>query len=389
VAIEHIKDPEIYFSQKESSMNTRNLWLVSTCFLLLGLLATACGGAPATQVATIQAPDTQAPATQEPVPQESQANAPTSVQFCTMYSTSIKDNGWDRSAHESFLRFQENPGIDIKVLDLKWTEGLYGDEAESAMRAFAESGECDIIWGQGGYNDIIKNVSGDYPKVMFVEVGSGIIEALDNHYHVMHRCFDGMYVLGVLAGKLTKGSAIGAVGTYPAEDVNDAMNGFFDGAKSVNPSLKQKVAFINSWYDPAKAGEAASAQIAAGADQIFMFGENFEVCGENQIMCYGPYIDYSKIYPEAALGSFVSDWEPYYKYALTEWYKVQTTGVKFDGKPYGFTGSMANGGCDVVLSEALVPTLPEDALKLFEDTRQAVKDGTLEVPLDISEPKSE
>lgn len=371
-------------------MNVKKLllWIISL-ILLASVVASCGGGAAPVAEEPAEEPVVEEVATVEELADDEGIESPKQVQFCTMYSTSITDNGWDRSSHESFLRFQQNPGIDIQVLDLKWIEGLYGDEAEAAMRAFAESGECDILWGQGGYNDIIKNISGDYPDMMFVEVGSGLIEAKGNHYHVMHRCYDGMYVLGVLAGHLAKGSAIGAVGTYPAEDVNDAMNGFFDGAQSVNPDLKQKVAFINSWYDPALAGEAANAQIAAGADQIFMFGENFEVCGENNIMCYGPYIDYSKIYPEAALGSFLSTWEPYYSYALNEWYKVQTTDAEYSGEPYGFTGMMANGGCDVALSEELASTLPEDALQAFNDTRLAVLDGTLVVPLDISEPKSE
>jgi len=371
-------------------VNTKKGLLIIAMVILMAILVTACGGgatdaveAPAEEVSEETVEEVSA----EPV-EEAAMETPKQIQFCTMYSSSITDNGWDSSSHQSFLRFQENPGLEIEVLDLKWTEGLWGDEAEAAMRAYAESG-CDIIWGQGGYNDIINNVRDDYPEVMIVEVGSGLIDARDNNYHFVHRCHEGLYTLGVLAGTLSEGTAIGAVGTYPAEDVNDAINGFFDGAKSVKPDLKQKVAFINSWYDPGLAGEAAMAQIAAGADFIFMFGENFDVCRENSIYCYGPYIDYSKIYPDAALGSFISTWEPGYDWALEEWYKVQTTEAEFAGEPYGMTGSMVNGVCDVVLSETLIPTLPEEALQLFYDTRQAILDGTLEVDLDISEPKSE
>lgn len=360
-------------------MNTSKMWRILISVAILALLVTAC------------APAADEPVADEPVDEpaeEPMAEAPTQVQYCSMYSTSITDNGWDRSGHESFLRFQANPPVDIEVLDLKFTEGLWGDEAAAAARAYAESG-CDIIWMHGGYNDIINDIQDDYPDVMLVEVGSGIISARDNNYHFVQRCNDGMYALGVLAGHLTTGGAIGAVGTFPAEDVNDNMNGFFDGAKSVNPDLAQKVAFINSWYDPVMAGEAANAQVAAGADFVFMLAENFEVCTENDILCFGPYIDYSEIYPDAALGSFLASWDPAYEWTLENWYEVQTTDAEFAGEAYGLTINMLNGGCDVVLSDELAATLDPEAVQAFEDTRQAILDGELVVELDISEPQSE
>ena len=143
---------------------------VVSLLIVIGLILASCA---APTEAPTQPSVTEPPATQEPVVVEPTATEPTvvepttesptvdipkQVQFCSMYTTSITENGWDRSGYESFLRFAKNPGMDIEVKELKFTEGLYGDEADAAMRAFAESG-CDIIWGHGGYNDIVIPIS--------------------------------------------------------------------------------------------------------------------------------------------------------------------------------------------------------------------------------------
>ena len=305
-------------------------------------------------------------------------------------SVFLVDNGWDRSSHESFLRFAESSYKGIEVLELKYNEGLWGDEAEAAMRAYAEGG-CDIIWAQGGYNDILLNVSKDFPEVMFFEVGSGFIaEAeLRNKYHYMYRCYDGAYLMGVLAGLMTEGEVIGAAGGFPAEDVNDVINGFFEGAKSVKPELKQKVGFINSWYDPVAAGEVAEAHKAAGADQLYMAAENFDVCGPDQgAMCYGPYIDFSEYYPGAVMASFIAEWVPAYEWAMDEWIKAKATG-EWSGKLPGFENNMATGACDVKLGGGIEETLPSEVLEQYNATREGILDGSIAPTLNIEEPQSE
>lgn len=367
-------------------MYRNKLLFVLSMLVAMGLLITSC--AAPTQPPPTEPPTVVEPAAVEPAATEPAVAVPTQVQFCSMYSTSITENGWDKSGYQSFLRFAENSGMDIQVLPLKFTEGLYGDEADAAMRAFAESG-CDIIWGHGGYNDIIIEVAKAYPDVMFIEVGSGLISAEGNHYHYMNRCYDGSYLMGVLAGLMTKGTAIGAVGGFPAEDVNDNINGFFEGAKSVNPELKQKVSFINSWYDPVAAGELAEAQKAAGADQLFMLAENFDVCGSGKgAMCYGPYIDFSEMYPGAVMASFTTTWEPAYEWALQEWVTAKTTGV-WNGHPYGFENNMATGACTIVLGAGIEATLPPEVLTQYEATFDGIMDGSIVPTKNIEEPVSE
>lgn len=73
----------------------------------------------------------------------------------------------------------------------------------------------------------------------------------------------------MLAGGLTKSNTIGVVGGLPVPEVNRIVNAFIAGAHEINPEVEVKTTFINSWFDPAAAKEAALAQIDAGADVLF------------------------------------------------------------------------------------------------------------------------
>ena len=91
----------------------------------------------------------------------------------------------------------------------------------------------------------------------------------DNYIH------EPSYLTGMIAGGMTKSNKIGMVGGFAIPEVNRLMNAFMDGAKSVNPKVEFIVTFINSWYDPPKAKEAAFAMIDKGAD--VMYAERFGV----------------------------------------------------------------------------------------------------------------
>ena len=127
----------------------------------------------------------------------------------------------------------------------------------------------DIIFGDAfGNEEAVRRVAKDFPKIAFV-FGSGggpsdpNVSVFDNWIH------EPAYLCGMLAGGLTKTGTIGVVGGYPVPEVNRLVNAFIAGAKEINPEAKVLVTFINSWFDPAAAKEAALAQIDAGADVLF------------------------------------------------------------------------------------------------------------------------
>ena len=110
----------------------------------------------------------------------------------------------------------------------------------------------------------------------------------------------------MVAGKLTKTNVIGGVGSHPVPSASRLLNGFYLGAKEVNPKVKIKAAFINSWYDPTKTKEAALAQIEAGADCLL--NERYgviEACEKTGKLAFGMMEDQQKIAPQTVVASAV------------------------------------------------------------------------------------
>lgn len=315
-----------------------------------------------------------------------QAENPTKVKIAGVLSAG-KEAPWETSFINSMNRvIAAGPhGLDVEV---EYTENVY-DNAEQVFRTYAETGEYDIIFGDTAYADAIEKVKGDFPNIMFVMSGSGNRGLGDNAYWVFIHAHEPAYVMGEMAGKLTKSNVVGAVSTYPAEDTNDQLNAFFAGAKSVNPNVKQKITYIQSWYDPTKANEATAAQIAAGADMIYQMSGTFEVCEQKEIGCFGNYVDMSAFAPKSVVASATVNWDPQIDWVIDQWWNAKTTGAKFDAPkdPKWFTWKEGSG--DVVVGQGWAAKLPEDVKKMMDDSIAAIKSGAKKVELNLSEVKSD
>lgn len=298
-----------------------------------------------------------------------------------------KEAPWEKSLIDSFNRMIEAKphGLEISV---DYTENVY-DNAEQVFRTYADTGDYDIIFGDTAYADAIEKVMADYPETMFVMSGSGNRGLGANAYWIFIHAHEPAYAMGTLAGKLTKSNVIGVISTFPAEDTNDQINAFIAGAKEANPEAKAKVTFIQSWFDPQKSNEATTAQIAAGADQIYQMSGAFEVCQQKKVGCYGNYIDMSSVAPDAIVASAVAKWDPHVNWIIDQWWNTKTTGAAFDAPKESKWFGWKDGGGDLVINPAMADKIPAEARSAAEQTAVAIKSGTKQVPLDLSEPKSD
>jgi basic membrane lipoprotein Med (substrate-binding protein (PBP1-ABC) superfamily) len=150
--------------------------------------------------------------------------------------------------------------------------------------------------------DYIKQIQDTYPNVLFAHSGGGGTSLGKNSVHVWDLVYEATYLEGMIAGMMTKTNVIGFVGSFPSEEVNEEANAYIRGAKDVNPDVKAKVTFINSWYDPDKAKEAAVAQIAAGADFILpTIPGAYGTMEEAGINGFGNYVDQTSMAPNSIL----------------------------------------------------------------------------------------
>lgn len=315
-----------------------------------------------------------------------QAQAPNDLNIAVILSAGV-ESPWDGTLISALERAKEAKPHD---LDISWTytDPLWGDEAGDAMRLFAETGEYDIIWAHSSYSDQVKKMQAEFPETMFVVVGSGNEGLGGNQYWVYKRIHEAAYAVGVLAGHMTQTGTLGVVGTFPADDVNDEINAFFAGARSVKPELSQKVAFIESWYDPGKAAEMTQAQISTGADMILSLASNFAPCTENNLLCFGNFGDMASFAPETVLTSALAHWDPDLEWIIGEWYGVKAEGKAFNGNTELKYHGLAEGGSAVAPFYGLEGKVPAPAMEAFKTTLADISSGALVVPVDVSAPVS-
>lgn len=283
------------------------------------------------------------------------------------------------------IKAEKPHGLDI---NFKNVDGVWGEQAGDAMKLLAKTGKYQIIWAHSSYSDQVAALKDEFPEILFVVVGSGNKGLGGNVYWDFKRAHEPSYLLGVMAGRLTKSNTIGVVGQFPSEDVNDQINGFFSGAKSVNPDIKHKIAFIESWYDPAKAEQFTNAQIAAGADLTFQLVASFETCEKAGIMCFGNYQDEGMTAPKSVVASALISWKPDLEWIINEWWNHKTKGTPYDGNIEPRWFSMAEGGSALSGYNAYAAELPAELKDEIEGLRSKIESGALVIPVDLSVPTS-
>ncbi len=261
-----------------------------------------------------------------------------------------------------------------------FSENVANTDYERVMREYAEQG-MDLVVGEAfAVERAARKVAAEYPDTAFL-MGSSFGPAQPNFSVFDNWIHEPSYLTGMIAGATTKSNVIGMVGGYAIPEVNRLMNAFMEGATSVNPDVKFLVTFINSWYDPPKAKEAAFAMVDKGAD--ILYAERFGVSDaakEKGLLAIGNVIDTAGDYPGTILSSALWHMEPTVDRAIEA-----VIAESFEPADYGPYSFMSYGGGSFVVDESLAP---EDAVASAKAKEQEIKDGLFRVNVNDSEPKS-
>jgi basic membrane lipoprotein Med (substrate-binding protein (PBP1-ABC) superfamily) len=186
--------------------------------------------------------------------------------------------------------------------------------------------------------------------------------------------YESAYLCGVIAGMMTESNILGAVGAFPVPNVNSAFNAYKRGALSVNPKCKVKFSYIESWFDPVKAKEAALAQIAAGVDFIMEERDGaIQACQDKGVYAFGLFMDKHKLAPDTVVTCAVNDWAP----ALKEAFDGALSG-NFLAKDY--TKCFAEGGSHLAPYYNFTDKIPPEVKKKIAKLTHDIKEGRLVIP---------
>jgi basic membrane protein A len=332
--------------------------LVAMLVTMVSCAAPAPTAAPTQAPAPAQAEPTKAP---EPTPAPA-AEEPALIGFA--YVGPISDGGWTMT--HDFGRLAVEKAFPGKVKTAYVESMPYSDEASRALEQFVADG-AKMIFINSEYADFVTKVADKHPDVAFLECDGHRTSKNEIWYYVNH--WDPAYLIGMAAGLMTKSNKLGYIGSYPVQSVYADANAFLMGARSVNPDATVQVVLIDSWFDPAKAAQAANALIDGGADFVFDIMDEtaaLQVEEKRGVWAATWNTDQRKAAPTKYVSSVSLNWEDFY-----------TSEVKamFDGTWKGDRSVLLGLG-EGVDRDAWGPNVPKDVQEKVDAVREKMmKEG--------------
>jgi simple sugar transport system substrate-binding protein len=293
------------------------------------------------------------------------ASAADKLKVGFIYLGPVGDLGWTYQHDLGRLAMVKEFGDKVETTFLENVSE--GPDSERSIEQLARAGNKLIFTTSFGYMEPTLKVAKKYPKIHF-EHATGYKRA-ENMSTYSGRFYEGRYIQGQIGAKMSKAGVLGYIGSFPIPEVISGINATMIGAQTVNPNIKVKIIWVNSWFDPGKEADAAKALIDQGADVIMQHTDSpapMQVASERGKLAFGQDSEMIKFGPKAQLTSIMDNWGPYY----IERVKAELDGTwKSEDNWDGLKQKM------VVM--APYTNMPDDVKKAAEETEAAIKDGKL------------
>ncbi len=285
------------------------------------------------------------------------------------YVGPVGDGGWT-FAHDNARKAVEAEFGD-KVATSFVEKVPEAADAERVFRDMVGQGNKLIFGTTFGYMEPMLKVATDIKDVKF-EHATGYKQA-DNMRTYDSRTYEGAYMAGVIAGKMTKTNVLGVVGSIPIPEVIRNINAFTLGAQSSNPKVKTKVVWVNEWFNPPKETEAAQSLINGGVDVLMQNTDSsavLQTAEKNGKYAFGWDSDMTAYGPKAHLASAIINWAPYYIKAVGE-----ALDGSWQGNQHNWWG-VKEGAIDIV---SIADSVPAETKEAIAKVKAGLKDGSFAI----------
>ncbi|MEI6600006.1 MAG: BMP family ABC transporter substrate-binding protein [Comamonadaceae bacterium] len=327
---------------------------------LTAVASAALVGCGKKEAAAPAAPAASAPAAAASAPKAE----PLKIAFA--YVGPVGDGGWTFAHDNGRKALEKEFGDKIKT---SFVESVpESADAERVIRDMVGQGNKLIFGTTFGYMETMLKVAADSKDVK-LEHATGYKQA-ENMRTYDSRTYEGAYMAGVIAGKMTKTNTLGVVASVPIPEVVRNINSFTLGAQSSNPKIKTKVVWVNEWFNPPKETEAATSLINGGADVLFQNTDSPAVLKTAEAKgkrAFGWDSDMTAYGPKAHLASAVINWGPYY---------IKATKEALDGTWKGGTGAwwgVKEGAIDIV---SIAEDVPAETKAKVAEVKKGLADGS-------------
>ena len=244
------------------------------------------------------------------------------VKAAFVYVTPVFEAGWTHQHDQGRKAGEKALGAGVKTTVVD--NVAEGADSERVVRDLAQQGHDVIFTTSFGYMEPTLKVAKEFPNVKFESITG---YKTDVNVSVANaRYYEGRYLAGVAAGRMTQSNVAGYVAGFPIPEVLQGLNAFTLGMRSVNPKAQVKVIWLNTWFDPAKERDAAFALFNQSVDVItFHTASNAVMVAaqERGKMAIAYHSDMRKVAPDAQLMAVTHEWGAYYTQRVSDVQKGQ------------------------------------------------------------------
>ena len=244
-------------------------------------------------------------------PAAAKAAAPEPLRIGFVYVTPVLGAGWTHQHDQGRLAVQAALGKRVQTTVV--ADVPESADAERVIRDLAQTGHQLIFTTSFGYMEPTLKVARDYPGVKFESITGYQQEA--NVATANARYYEGRYLSGIAAGRMSKAGVAGYVAGFPIPEVLQGINAFTLGMRSVNPQAVVKVVWLDTWFDAPREREAAMALLDQGADVLsFHTATNAVMVAaqERGKLAVAYHSDMRSVAPDAQIVAVTHQWGRYY-----------------------------------------------------------------------------
>lgn len=291
-------------------------------------------------------------------------------------SGGVNDQSFNQSAWEGLEALaEENDAIEVNYLESA-TDADYA----SNIQTFIDDGYDLIICGGFMLASATREAAEANPDQKFAIVDDASNADLPNVACLMFSQEQASYLVGVVAGMMTKTKKVGYVQGVVTDTMNLFGYGYIAGVHSVDPDIEVMQFNVNSFTDPATASAGATDMITNGADIIYQAAGGsgagvIQACVDNGIYAIGVDTDQSYLAPETIITSAMKRVDN----AVISISKGVLAG-EFAGGVHQY--GLEDGGVDIAPTQDL---LPDDVIAAVEAAKESILSGDIVVPTTAEE----
>ena len=288
----------------------------------------------------------------------------------------VNDKSFNQTTWEGLQALaEENPNVEVSYLESK-TDADYS----ANIQTFLDEDYDLIICIGYMLAGACREAAEANPDRLFAIIDDSTNADLPNVACLMFSQQEASYLVGIVAGMMTKTNTVGYVQGMYSDSMNLFGIGYIAGVKSVNADATILQYNANSFSDSTIGSAAATDMITNGADVIYHAAGGtgngvIEACKTNGIYAIGVDTDQSPLAPETVITSAMKRVD-----VAAQDISLAVLNDEFVSGVHLY--SLANGGVDLAPTRDL---LPEDVIAAVEAAKADIIAGNVVVPSSVEE----